>query len=146
MAEDASDRRALIRDRAVAVDDGDHVAAVLHEGAEPLFAPIELGGALLHPQLEVGGQRQVLEQRGDLTDHGEHEQRQRIPSEEATEPIAERQSQRPRSDREHDWRIGHEHRESIGHIVVRALRAPSRSLARPRQRRWPRTRRTSRCR
>ncbi len=120
--EDATDRRALVGDDSVAVDDGDDIAAVLHERSESLFAAVELGGALLDAQFEVGGERQVLEQRRDLADDGEHEERQRVPTEEAPEPAGDREPERAEEDHEHDRHVRHEHREPIGHIVVRALR------------------------
>ena len=146
VAEDAPDRRALVGDHSVAVDDGDDIAAVLHERSESLFAAVELSGALLDARLEVGGEREVLEQRRDLADDREHEERQRVPAEESPEPVADHEPERAEEDHEHDRDVRHEHREPIGHIVVRARRFQHRRHGPFRPGRSPRRRRTSRCR
>ena len=146
VSEHATDRRALVGDRAVAVDDGDDIAAVLHERPESLLAAVELGGALLDAELEMRGERQVLQQRRDLPDDGEHQERQHVPSEEAPEPAGGRQPDPAEEDREDDRHVRHEHREPIGHLVVRALWFRIGGPAPCRRGRSPRTRRTSRCR
>ena len=86
-----------------------------------MFAAVELGGALPDALLEVRREREVLEQHRDLADHGEHQQRQHVPSEEASEPVAEGQPEPAENDGEHDRHVRNEYGEPIGNVVVAAL-------------------------
>ncbi len=111
-----------------------------------LLAAIELGGAFADALLEVRREREVLEQHRHLADHGEQQKRQRVPSEEAPEPVAEGEAE-PRRERRRAGR-------------ARTARAPRTDRERRRRRsavpgsvgphgrrgRSLRTRRTSRCR
>ena len=97
----------LIRDRTVAVDHGDHVAAVLHERAEPSLTPVQLGSALTDALFEIGCEGEVLEQHRDLADHRQQDEDERVPSEEAPDVLPEGQPEGADHDGEADGHVRH---------------------------------------
>jgi hypothetical protein len=121
-AEHALDRRALVRDRPVAVDHRDHVTAVLDERAEPSLAAIELRCALADALFEMRGERQVLEQHRHLADHREQDEGECVPSEEAPDSLAEGEAERRAHDGQQHGHVRHHHRKAIGNHVVGTLR------------------------